>query len=198
MKSILWFIAGATAGSLIAWRLAKRRYEAIANEEIQSVKEAFRAKNEEKKAKNEQKSPKKAQNPAENEVKPWRPTEEDKEEMNEKIADLGYNTLPESEKGEGGHPYIITPDQFVTECQFYEKRTLSLWANGVISEENDGINDFSGMYNNAEVDNLLGLRNLDSMGAFQDGVLHVRNDILECDFEILEEDEDYPIALDEG
>lgn len=184
MKTLLAFVVGAASGSFLTWMIAKKHYEKIAQEEIDSVKEVYgRAKNESVE-----------EEPVE---EPYRPTVEDKENMNKRIADLGYNTMPETEKGEAGHPYIITPEDYNSENNWYEKRTLSFWANGVISEENDGINDFTGMYNNAEVDNMIGLRNLDSMGEFEAGVLYVRNDILETDFQIVEEDGEYPVELDE-
>ena len=43
--SVLIFAAGAAIGSLVTWKLTKTKYEAIANEEIKSVKEAWAKRN---------------------------------------------------------------------------------------------------------------------------------------------------------
>ena len=40
-KNAVYFIAGATVGALGAWFFAKKKYEKIAQEEIQSVTDAF-------------------------------------------------------------------------------------------------------------------------------------------------------------
>ena len=38
---LVMFAAGATIGSAVSWQLAKNKYKQIADEEIQSVKDAF-------------------------------------------------------------------------------------------------------------------------------------------------------------
>ena len=40
-KNVLIFAAGAAIGSAVTWKLIKTKYEQIANEEIESVKEFF-------------------------------------------------------------------------------------------------------------------------------------------------------------
>ena len=42
MKAVISFVAGAAIGSLLAWKFAKDKYERIAQEEIDSVKEYYK------------------------------------------------------------------------------------------------------------------------------------------------------------
>ena len=54
MKNLFIFLLGATAGSLITWKLIEDKYKKIADEEIESVKERFKEREKkEKKSKNE-------------------------------------------------------------------------------------------------------------------------------------------------
>ena len=41
LKNLCVFAIGATIGSLVTWKLVKTKYEMIAQEEIDSVKEVF-------------------------------------------------------------------------------------------------------------------------------------------------------------
>ena len=54
MKNLFIFLLGATAGSLITWKLIEDKYKKLADEEIESVKERFKEREKkEKKSKNE-------------------------------------------------------------------------------------------------------------------------------------------------
>ena len=42
LNKVFIFAAGAIIGSVVTWKIVKTKYEQIANEEIESVKERFR------------------------------------------------------------------------------------------------------------------------------------------------------------
>ena len=43
MKNLLFFITGAAIGSVVTWKLIEKKYKDIADEEIASVIETFKA-----------------------------------------------------------------------------------------------------------------------------------------------------------
>lgn len=49
MKNVLIFLAGAGIGSVITWKLIEKKYKDLADEEIESVKEVFKRREEERK-----------------------------------------------------------------------------------------------------------------------------------------------------
>ena len=61
---------------------------------------------------------------------------------------------------------------------------MSLWSEGEITDEDSKL-----IYTSPEIENMIGLKSLDSMGEYEPGVLYVRNDILQTDYEVIEEGE---------
>ena len=167
MKGIIMFAVGAALGSLATWRFLKNRYEEYVKEEIQSVKEAYG-----------RQTPEKEEEPI-----AATESEEVKEEANTMIHELKYSS---KEGGSTGHPYVITPEEFASTKEYYDKITLTLYASGEV-EDDDGVT----LYTPEEVDNMIGTRNLDCMGEYEKGVVYVRNDILQSDFEVVADDSDY-------
>ncbi len=174
MKGIICFVIGGALGSLITWKMVKDKYEAIVQEEIESVKKEYKVSKE---------KPTK-ESPDAMAIENDEPEEEIKE-MNTIIEENGYQT--DSQKGEkNGHPYIITPEEFASGNPYYDKISLTYYTSGEI-EDDDG----QTLYTSLEVDKMVGLKNLDSMGEFEPGVLYVRNDILQTDYEVIDEGEEY-------
>lgn len=79
-------------------------------------------------------------------------------------------------------PYIITPGEF-GEFHDYETITLIYYSDGVLVDDNDEIID--------EPDEIVGEGNLERFGEFDDNSLHIRNDQLKCDYEILKDKTTY-------
>ena len=46
LSNIFMFAAGAAIGTVVTWKLVKTKYEQIANEEIEEIREYYRSKNE--------------------------------------------------------------------------------------------------------------------------------------------------------
>ncbi len=170
MKTFIAFAVGAAVGSLATWAILRGRYEEYIKEEVKSVKEAYCVR---------ETACEEAEEP-EAEVSEEK---EEREELDTMVTELNYTN---KEGGQAGHPYVITAEQFASENPYYDKISLTLYASGEV-EDDDGVT----LYNPEEVDNMVGLRNLGSMGEFEKGVLYVRNDILKTDYEVIEDTSDY-------
>ena len=150
------FLSGVIAGAAAGWQYAKRKYERIAQEEIDSVKKAF--------SKREQKPD----------------TETKGQEYGELLKNIGYSNNS-SEKGKGVNevefkkPYVISPEEF-GEMNDYEKISLTYYANGVLTDESDEI-----IY---DIEETVGDA-LEHFGEYEDDSVFVRNEENMCDYEIL-------------
>ena len=165
LSKILIFAAGAAIGSAITWKFVKTKYEQIANEEIESVKEFFgRGKNK----------------------------GEESEEVYEVFADgvlkevekiceeNGYtnysNTKKEEEEMDIDAPYVIAPEEF-GELDDYETETLTYYKDKVLADDWD---------NKIEnVDDLVAAESLTHFGEYEEDSVYVRNDTTKTDYEIL-------------
>lgn len=96
MKNILCFVLGSAIGSVVTWKLIEKKYKDLADEEIASVVETFKA----------QKPKKEKKNISTNEVKETK-TKKKTTKVTENIK----------------QPYVITPEQY---GEYDEYKTLSL------------------------------------------------------------------------
>lgn len=124
----LTFIIGAATGSVATWYLLKDKYEALAQEEIDSVKEVFLRREQELKDQSVKKTVAEGIKDADKE-KP------DLKEYAERLKKEGYTRYSdfgsdEEEKpvSEAG-PYVIPPEQFGDDEE-YEQISLTLLRNG--------------------------------------------------------------------
>ena len=74
-------------------------------------------------------------------------------------------------------PYVIEPRYF-DEYDDYNTINLTLYADGVLVDDssNEPVED---------VDETVGLDNLNHIGDYEEDAVHIRNDKLRCDYEIL-------------
>lgn len=181
--AFLAFIAGAGIGSVCTWQLLKRKYELIAQEEIDSVKAAYATKEIGKSF-----------------VEGFRDglkVAEDRTQKDEGDVDFkkyasiiqkegytDYSRSVEEKKGEAfvEKPYVISPDEF-GEFEEYEKISLTYYADEVLADENDEEVD--------DVDEIVGEESLNHFGEYEDDSVFVRNDRLKCDYEILLDQRNY-------
>ena len=135
--NFMMFIVGAAIGSIVTWRYVEKKYEQIAQEEIDSVKEVFAKREPEitetkdvisEKAFNAKEKPNIVEYAAKlreqgytnyADVEP----ETDKEEVNEESMDIDI-------------PYVIPPEEF-GEFDDYEKIGLTYYADQVLTDEDD-------------------------------------------------------------
>lgn len=179
---LLAFIAGVGVGSVCTWQLLKRKYEQIAQEEIDSVKAVYvERKNVEKAEKSFleglQEGLKKKETQDNEDLKEYK-------SIIQKEGYTDYSRRVEEKKGDlfTEKPYVILPEEF-GEFEDYEKISLTYYADKVLADENDEEVD--------DVDENVGEESLNHFGEYEDDSVFVRNDRLKCDYEILLDQRNY-------
>ncbi len=181
------FAMGVIAGSLAAWQYAKKKYERIAQEEIDSVKEVFLKKetapvqgHAEKREGSTRKTP---------DIKTSSIKEKpDLTDYTMMIKNLGYTGSENQEKRgkeeQSGmdKPYVITPEEF-GEFEDYERISLTYYADQILADDDDELIE--------NVEEIVGFESLSHFGEYEDDSVFVRNDRLKCDYEILLDQRDY-------
>lgn len=179
ITSFMMFIFGAAVGSVVTWQYTKKKYEQIAQEEIDSVKETF------SKLKIKNKDNESDEN---NNVRTIVERAKDKPSIVEYAAKLrkqGYinysntDSLFEEEVDENminDKPYVISPDEF-GEFDDYDTISLTYYADQVLVDEDDELVE--------DIEETVGFESLNAFGEYEDDSVFVRNDRLKCDYEIL-------------
>lgn len=178
LSSIVIFTAGAALGSVVTWKLVKTKYEQIANEEIQEVRELYARKVDEL-------THAQHKEPVENDAEKVTFHTQPKPELREyadKISGLGYSDITEEEVNNMGKPYVIAPEEF-GELDDYETESLTYYADGVLTDEQDIVIE--------DVDNVVGVESLTHFGEYEDDSVFVRNDSIRTDYEILIDERNY-------
>ena len=192
LSKFIVFAAGACIGSVVTWRLVKKYYNNIANEEIADVKDWYARKYGEK---SESKKADAVGDAIREGIKDGmkKPvTENDIRNLAAKLQNMGYvdysnkgdEPVKKTEKIEEKEevddverPYVIDPKYF-DEYDDYNAINLTLYADGVLVDDssNEPVED---------VDETVGLDNLNRIGDYEEDAVHIRNDKLRCDYEIL-------------
>ena len=175
------FVAGAAVGSLATWKFLKTKYEKIAQEEIDSVKEVYSNREYHEigttTTSTEEESDDDSSEPLGN-------TKPDLMEYAKKVLDLGYaaknvDTVKEDKDDMSEvKPYIIAPEEF-DEYEGYETVSLTYYADGVVTDEDDE------PIPEEDFDYLFGADSLNHFGEYEEDSVFVRNDNLKSDYEIL-------------
>lgn len=169
LKYAFAFAGGAAVGGIVAWRLLKTVYERLAQEEIKNVKEVYT---------------KKFGEPEENtEEEPA--TDEDEDDY-EYLVFEGITQEYKTEEGgsdsmKNDGPKVIDPTVFGEDG--YEGVSLIYWADGVLTDDLNQVVD--------NVEETVGFESLTHFGEYEDDAVHVRNERLKCDYEILMETREY-------
>lgn len=159
---------GAAIGSVVTWKLLKTKYEKIAQEEIDSVKEVFsRRKTEETKP--------------EEKIEETNEEETVAKEYNDILKSNGYSN-GEKEYIVRKGPRVIRPDEF-GEIDEYDTLSLCYYADKVLTDFNDNIID--------DVEDTVGTDSLTRFGEYEDDSVFVRNDKRKIDYEILLDERNY-------
>ena len=174
LNRVLWFAVGVGVGAAVTNRYFKTKYERLYQKDVESVKRAFSA---------PQQSESVEGDTAEVDILTVDPTPEEVESYAHIIRTQGYSTVPSvagnscGEEVEGvKKPYVISPADFDTEDD-YEVYSLTYYADGVLADEqNNPIED---------VEAMVGRGSLTHFGEYEEDAVHVRNEAMQCDFEIL-------------
>lgn len=175
MNKALCFIFGAIAGTAFGYYVARQRCE----EEIESVKEAFREDSEREEA--DENSNKES---SESEI---RPAVKDAMDYMNTVRKAGYSVAPDpiDEDEVSDIPYEITPNEF-GDIE-YEEVELVMFVDDVLADGDT--------YERVEdVDNVVGEDNLLKFGHYEEDRVCVRNDRLKCDYEIIRDERTYEQA----
>lgn len=169
-SNVIIFAVGAAVGSAVTWKLLKTKYEQIAQEEIDSVKEAF----------SKRFTPEDSNGPQESGE-----SQMTLNEYSEKLKEMKYaNDLAMAEKEKKGaiidmnknEPYVISPEEF-GELDDYDAISLNYYADGVLTDDWDNVIE--------DVDDMVGLDSLNHFGEYEDDSVFVRNERDKADYEIL-------------
>ncbi|MGN1370904.1 MAG: hypothetical protein ACI4XM_01290 [Candidatus Coprovivens sp.] len=182
LKNLFIFTAGAAIGSFITYTIVKDKFEKIAQEEINSVKEVFGRRIKENKDEE-----------AEKEESDNDEYEEYSEKANiystlsnEEDLDRKYERNSNQETTEpiikGEDPYVIPPEEYGI-CEGYELISLTYYADGFLADDTDDLVE--------DITNVVGDDFADHFGEYEDDSVFIRNDRLRADFEILRDLRNY-------
>ena len=173
----LYFLLGVGVGAVGAYFLLKDKFEMQAQEEIDSVKEFYSKRNEEK-----------VENKEGEEVK----VKDEKPPIKEYFKKIdqykNYNTPVEkpvdpAKEPFNEDPYSIKPDEF-GDIEDYEQTSLMLYSDNVLAWELD-----DEIFEDA--DEKLGPGFEDHIGEYEDNVAYIRNDIEKTDYAIYRDTRTY-------
>lgn len=170
LANTLAFIAGAGIGVAATWQFFKKKYKQIADEEIESVKQHFPRK--------EVTAPSSEEKPVISE------NEAEKQEHKELVEDLGYNHS-EDKTSTDSQIYVIPPES-VGERDDYDIVSMTYYADDILTDEFDRAV--------VDIDGTVGYDALKRFGEYEDDAVHVRNEVLKTDFEILRDMRTYSEA----
>lgn len=173
------FVAGVTIGSVATWFAVKKKYEKIAQDEIDSVKEVFARKEFDSQVKEMTKAGEEVVKGLNDGIRQAAEQAKDKPDL------VQYATMVQKYGGTIGEekeahmkekfPYVISPEEF-GEFEDYEKISLTYYSDGVLADENNEVVD--------DVEDIVGDA-LDHFGEYEDDSVFVRCDERKCDYEIL-------------
>ena len=161
---------GTTIGAAVSWIVAKNRYKTLAEEDIKSVREAFK-------------------NMVDDGAKG---IYTENENLTDKDSKKKYNTIinnnrysnnnKETEMDKIIRPCVISPEQF-GDIEEYDTVTLYYYADGILVDENDSPVD--------NIDSVIGFDSLKTFGEYEDDSVFVRNDEKKIYYEILKDERKY-------
>lgn len=175
MKNLLAFILGAAIGSGITYYFVKEKYESIIDEEVQSVKDSFKKKEEAIKEKEE---PMEESKPTPNYILA---SDEELSNFDDLVEASEYKEKKEKEFEDrvNSRPYIIPPEEAGESG--YDIMTLLYYKDHVLTDEDNNIIE--------HIDDVIGFDSLTRFGEFEDDTVYVRNDKYQVDYEVINDSE---------
>lgn len=157
--NILAFLVGVAVGGAAVWSYAREKYAAIAEEEIRSVKETFRARER-----------------GQDEALDAGSEKTDISEYDRQLREAGYTDCPVESVSQtlSSHPIVISPDEFEENEEFF-KVELLYFADGVLTDEVNEIVE--------NADEIIGDA-LNHFGEYEEDSVYVQNDTRHCCYAI--------------
>ena len=196
------FTAGAIIGSLVTWKVIKTKYEDIAQEEIDSVKEEYtrlmvsmkKKLNDSVTYKDDNNEDDRSEKDTDNIddsimtnyneiVKSYRSSDEEEDDQNEKEGE-------EKEEDNDGvsymeAPYVISPDDFGS-VPGYNVEPLDYFADGILAD---------GWGVELDIAETIGEDAINHFGDYDDDVVYVRNEQTKLEYEVTRDPRTYAEAV---
>ena len=185
ITGVLIFAAGAIVGVAATSKYFETKYAQIAQEEIDSIKEFY--------------GEKMREIDEDDTDAPLVIRDEEVEEYHTCIREAGYSEepsdeitanpipVPPVETEPANEPYVISPEEY-GEIEEYTLIGFTYYADCVLADENNEIVE--------DVDACVGWDSLKTFGEYEEDSVHVRNDRLRCDYEILRHEQTYSEVLE--
>ena len=172
VKGIFIFVIGVVTGTFAGAQIAKKKYEEIANEEIEEIRAYYKEREKEVK---EVEEPKAVEDPEEEEAK------EEIKEYSNIIRRGNYVANDEEEQTNTQYaPYAIDPSEFGKDGE-YDTMTCTYFADGILVDDVE--QEFE------DWDLHVGRHHIDIFNEFPEATcVYVRNDYDGMDYEILKDD----------
>lgn len=200
--NVLLFTAGAAVGSLVTWKVVKTKYERIAQEEINSVKETWarmmREESETYAASEDDEQDDEEDDPDDAEDDDFDAVEYDQRTVTayHEIANMYKQSGNKAEtegEGEGDQdeeedvpyingPVLILPEDFGDGDYDHELYCLTYYNDGVLADD---------WFKKYDVDETIGEDSVNHFGEYVNGVIHVRNERLNADYEVVRDPRNY-------
>ena len=173
VKGIFIFVIGVVTGTFAGAQIAKKKYEEIANEEIEEIRAYYKEREKEVK---EVEEPKAVEAPEEKSIEV-----EERKQYNNIIKRGNYMAVDEEEQNNVcDEAYPIDPSEFGNEGK-NATETLTYFADGVLVNEVDEVVE--------DPDLVVGRHHIYIFNEFPDATcVYVRNETWRTDFEILKDD----------
>lgn len=212
IKNIFIFGVGVAIGVAVTYKILTDKYEALINEEIESVKESLgyyrKKESDDVELKDIDKCGKdkvvpQVYDPLKSEKKDYenmiayykyhKPEKEESDDSEDETEEKDDNPLEfhkiesRTEHSFKDNIYVIPPNEYgaITD---YDLIDLTLYNDGVLCDDMDEIVQ--------DIDTKVGNDYKNHFGKFdEDEVIHVRNDILKCDYEITKDIRDYATVV---
>lgn len=173
VKGIFIFVIGVVSGTFVGAQIAKKKYEEIANEEIEEIRAYYKEREKEVK---EIEEPNAVEAPEEKSIEV-----KERKQYDNIIKRGNYMAVDEEEQNNVcAEAYPIDPSEFGNDGK-NATETLTYFADGVLVNEVDEVVE--------DPDLVVGRHHIDIFNEFPDATcVYVRNDLDGTDYEILKDD----------
>lgn len=160
---LVTFAIGALAGSVATWQYAKRKYDKLIQEEVDSVKAAF--------SEHKQKDNHKCECKIEE-----KPSKEEIIADQKEFSEIAKQYNPSKKKTDPDHFTVISPEEFGG-LTTYSICSLTYFAGDKTLCDEYG--------EKKDIDETIGLDAIDCIGDYEDDAVHVRDTHARIDYEVL-------------
>lgn len=175
---ILSFIFGVAVGSAVTYKLLNDKYAKLAHEEINELREFYRNKMAEL-----EEAEYLDYDEEENEEDSSDDSNDKVNEYENTVKDLGYSKEQPRREIEKHEYEIIEPEEF-GDIEGYDIIYLTYYAgDGYLADDHDELVE--------NIEEKVGWENLNQIGKYEEGIIHVRNYTLEVDYEISLDERNY-------